>query len=197
MKKALAVSLGLALAILVAGPAFAQMGGAKVGLEGHGLYAFNFNDDDFGSGNEPDNTFGGGGSLVIAFGQIAKLDLGADYLKPELKSASSEKFQLIPVAGTLRIGGTVADALYLYGGGGAGYSFNEYDGTLDDALELEDCFTYHACGGLEICLSPNLALRGEFRYVWMKPDVKEKATGAKESIKLDHMQVRAGLGVYF
>ncbi|HOO77319.1 MAG TPA: outer membrane beta-barrel protein [bacterium] len=195
MRTIIAGIFALAAVCLVAGTAGAQT--PKVGLEAHGLYAFNFNDDDFGSGNEPDNVFGGGGSLVFCLGNFVKLDLGADYFKPESKFSSDMKFQFIPVAGTLRLGGTVAEVLYLYVGGGGGWSFNEYDGPDDDVFELEDSFTYHGCGGAELFLSPQIAIRGEFRYVWMRPDLKFKPSGDKEEIKFDHMQVRAGVAFYF
>ncbi len=91
---------------------------AQVGLDLHGLYAFNFNDDD--DGFNGDNTFGGGASLVFCLGEIVKLDLGGDYLLPENKDDSDVKAQLIPVTGTLRIGVPVDDIAYIYVGGGGG-----------------------------------------------------------------------------
>lgn len=192
----------LTLLALAASPTFAQTdvsGGSTTtkttfGIEAHGLYALRFSDDDL----KTDDVFGGGGGIVIGLGDNVKLDLGADYFKPKNEIDSSLKTQFIPVTGTLRLGGSIAEVVFIYVGGGAGWSFNDADiaPVLDDFV-LENCFTYHACGGLELFLSPQIALRGEFRYVWLRPDVKDELTGDKEEIKFDHMQLRAGLGFYF
>ncbi len=198
--RTLIITLAIA-AVLAAAPAFAQTtasGGSTttkttLGLEAHGLYAIAFNDDDL----KTDDVFGGGGGIVIALGDNVKLDLGGDYLKPENKDISEIKTQFIPVTGTLRLGGSIAEVVFIYVGGGGGWSFNSYDGPGDEYFELEDCFTFHACGGLELFLSPQIALRGEFRYLWLRPDGKDKISGEKEEIKFDHIQLRAGLGVYF
>jgi opacity protein-like surface antigen len=188
-------------AVLASAPAFAQTaesGGSTTtktsfGLEAHGLYALQFSDDDL----KTDDVFGGGGGIVIALGDNVKLDLGADYFKPKNEIDSSLKTQFIPVTGTLRLGGYIAEVVFIYVGGGAGWSFNDVDTTNLDDITLENCFTWHACGGLELFLSPQISLRGEFRYVWLRPDVKEEFTGEKEEVRFDHMQLRAGLGFYF
>jgi hypothetical protein len=189
MKRVGALIFSTALVLFLGTAAMAQ-----VGLDLHGLYAFEFSDDDV---SELDGAFGGGAALVFCLGDVVKLDLGGDYYKPKFKDFSGEKFQFIPITGTLRVGIPIEDTAYLYVGGGAGYSFNEYTGEDDDWIELEDCFTYHACGGAELLFNENIGIRGEFRYIWMKPDVKEKIFGSKEEIKLDHMQVRGGLVFYF
>jgi len=191
MRSMLVAVIGLALAVSVGPAVFAQ----NTGLELHGLYAFGFNDE-IKYGSHADDTFGGGASFVFCLGENVKLDLGGDYFKPEAKNNSDQKAQLIPVTGTLRVG-VPLEMVYLYAGGGAGYSFNEYDGPGDDVLELEDCFTYHACGGGEFMFNENIGLRGEFRYVWLKSEWKEKSSGDKIDVKFDHMQVRAGLMFYF
>jgi len=191
----------LILLALAGGSAFAQTaetGGDAItktmfGIEAHGLYALAFSDDDL----KTDDVFGGGGGIVFALGDNVKLDIGADYFKPKNEHDSALKTQFIPVTGTLRLGGSIADVVFIYVGGGAGWSFNDVDSpNLDDDV-LENCFTFHACGGLELFLSPQIALRGEFRYVWLRPDVKDEFTGDKEEFRFDHMQIRAGLGFYF
>jgi len=93
------------------------------------------------------------------------------------------------VTGTLRIGIPVEDVAFIYGGGGAGYTFIK--DAPDDALD--DSITYHACGGAELFFNENIGVRGEFRYIWLEPEYKN--TNIKE--KLNHMQVRSGLVVYF
>ena len=54
--------------------------------------------------------------------------------------------------------------------------------------------------GGEVALSDSVSLRGEFRYNWLRPDLKwEDWTGAEEKVRinLDHMQVRLGAVLYF
>lgn len=168
----------------------------SVGIDLHGIYGFQFSDDDA----ELEKGWGGGASLVLCLGDYVKLDLGGDYMRPEVKDASKNYVTLIPVTGTLRIGPQLGP-VYIYGGGGAGYSFNglDWENDLDKDFDLEDCFTYHACGGLEVSFteSKQIGIRGEYRYVWMKPDLKYKPTGDKEEWKMDHMQARAGLFINF
>ena len=192
MKKLVCLMAAAALVLLAGSAVWAQ---PKAGLDLHGIYGFNYSDDD----QELEKGWGGGASLVLCLGEFVKLDLGGDYIRPEIKDMKDSYVQMIPVAGTLRIGGNL-DIIYLYVGGGAGYSFNDLDlddSAMEDAVDLEDCFTYHACGGAEIFFSPQIALRGEFRYVWMEPELKVKATGDKEDWNMNHMQARAGINLYF
>ncbi len=163
---------------------------AQVGLDLHGLYAFNFNDDDIA---ELDGTFGGGASLVFCLGDFVKLDLGADYYKPKFKDFSDVKVELIPVAGTLRVGLPIEDVAFIYGGGGAGYTFINWDEKGVSSDVLDGSVSYHACGGAEILFNESIGIRAEFRYIWLKPEVKNTDT----KVKLDHMQVRGGLVLYF
>jgi opacity protein-like surface antigen len=193
MRSIMCLAAAAALALLVGPVAPAQ----NVGLEAHGLYAFNFNDDD-SDGSNADNTFGGGASLVFNLHPNIKLDLGADYYKPENKDDSDVKAQFIPVCATLRVGGKV-ETIFLYAGGGAGYSFNDLDikGLSSSDIEMEDCVIYFGCAGAELGLSDQVVIRGEFRYNWLKPEIKDKRFDVKEDVKFDHMQIRAGLGFYF
>ncbi|MDP8213882.1 MAG: outer membrane beta-barrel protein [Candidatus Euphemobacter frigidus] len=200
MKKFVACLVGVSLVLVLGSVSMAQ---PKAGLEIHGLYGFKFSDKDA----ELEKGWGGGASLVLCLGELVKLDIGGDYIRPEMKDQDGIDFggnyvQLIPVTGTLRIGPNLGP-VYIYGGGGAGYSFNSLDLKKEmnpgDDLELENCFTYHACAGLEVSFTESKAigLRAEFRYMWLKPKLKEKSTGDKESQKLDNMQGRAGLVFYF
>jgi opacity protein-like surface antigen len=196
MKKLMCLALGAAVACFVAATSFAAGGS---GLEVHGLYAFNFNDDDDGS--NLDNAFGGGASFVFNLSDNVKLDLGADYIKPEYKDDSSSKVQFIPVCAALRFGGNL-EQVFLYAGGGAGYSFNDLDtpSTPGVDIDIDDSMVYFACGGAEFNLNEDLYIRGEFRYNWLQPEVKVTAEGwgeDKQDVKCDHMQVRAGLGFNF
>ncbi len=194
MKKWTACLMGAALVLFLCTVAKAQ---PQAGFEFHGLYGFNYSDD-FA---ELENGWGGGASLVFCLGEFVKLDLGGDYIRPKGKDTDDDYVQMIPVTGTLRVGPKIGDIAYIYAGGGAGYSFNSLDtkSNIDDLFELEDSFTYHACGGFELMFTPEqtIGFRGEFRYVWLKPELKTKATGDKEDWKMDHMQVRGGFVVYF
>jgi len=194
MKKMLSILLGISMILCLGSMAPAQ---PSAGLEFHGIYGFNFSDDDL----ELEKGWGGGASFVLCLGDIVKLDLGGDYLRPEVKDAEDNFVQLIPVTATLRIGPKIADMAYLYVGGGAGYSFNslDFEGDADEIFELEDCFTYHGCAGFEVYFDEDqvIGVRGEFRYVWLKPDMKLKATGDKDEWNMDHMQARGGFVVNF
>ncbi len=185
MKKMLALFLGAAMVLSLGTAAMAQ-----VGIDLHGLYGFNFNDDDI---PELDGTFGGGASLVFKLGDYVRLDLGGDYYKPEFKDASDVKIELIPVTGTLRVGIPIEDVAFIYGGGGGGYTFINYDQTGASSDLIDDSVTYHACGGAEILFNESIGIRAEYRYIWLKPEIKDTST----KIKMDHMQVRGGLIFYF
>ena len=196
MKKMLSLLLGISMILCLGSMAPAQ---TKAGLEFHGIYGFNFSDDDLNM--DLDKGWGGGASFVLGLGDFVKLDLGGDYMRIEPKDGDDKDYvQLIPVTGTLRFGPRV-DFAYLYVGGGGGYSFNELnsENDFDQLVEIEDCFTYHACGGFELTFTEDetIGFRGEFRYVWLKPELKEKVTGNKADWKMDHMQVRGGFVVNF
>lgn len=184
--------LGVALILSMGSIAAAQ----SAGLEIHGIYGFQFSDDDA----ELEKGYGGGASFTFCLGEFVKLDLGGDYLHPELKDAEKNYVHLIPVTATLRVGPQLGP-VYLYGGGGAGYSFNilDFEGDIDDDLDLDDCFTYHACAGLEISFNEakQIGIRGEARYVWLEPEIELKPTGEKEDWNMDHIEARAGLFFYF
>jgi opacity protein-like surface antigen len=193
MKKLVCLAVGAACACFAASSSFA----AGSGLEVHGLYAFSFNDDE-SDGSNVDNAFGGGASFVFNLHPNIKLDLGGDYLKVKDKDDSDAKVQLIPVCAALRIGGNL-ETIFLYVGGGAGYSFNSADikGVSSSDADFENSMIYFACGGAEFGLSDSVYIRGEFRYNWLKPEFKVKSMDYSQDIKFDHMQVRAGIGFNF
>lgn len=187
MKRVGALFLSAALALALGTAASAQ-----VGIDLHGIYAFEFSDDDIA---ELDGAFGGGASLVFKLGDFVRLDLGGDYYKPEFKDNSDIKIEMIPVAGTLRVGIPIEEVAFIYAGGGAGYCFNKLDVKGDDDAEdaIEDSVTFHACGGAELLFNENIGIRGEFRYIWLKPELKD----SDDKVELNHMQVRGGLIFYF
>ena len=193
MKKVVVIALVVSLALFLGFSAPAQ---PRVGLEVHGLYGFEFSNDYA----ELDNGWGGGASLVLCLGELVKLDIGGDYIHTKEKNPSNSDVDLIPITATLRVGPQI-DLVYLYVGGGAGYSFNDL-GLIFAGLEpyvLKDCFTYHGCAGCEVSFTSEkqIGLRVEGRYVWMKPEIRTKATGATEDWKMEHFQARAGLIFYF
>jgi len=185
MRKMLALFLGAAMVLSLGTAAMAQ-----VGIDLHGLYAFEFSDDDI---PELEGAFGGGASLVFCLGEYVKLDLGGDYYKPEFKDNKDISIELIPVTGTLRVGVPIEDVAYIYGGGGAGYTFINWDQTGVDDDVLDGSVTYHACGGAEFLFNENIGIRAEYRYIWLKPEIKDTST----KVEMNHMQVRGGLVFYF
>ena len=165
-------------------------------IEGHYLHAFNFRDD-------LENTSGWGGTLIFPLIAGVKVDLGGDWLRPKIKDSGNAKITMIPVTAVLRVGMDLK-LIYLYGGAGIGYSFN--DSETPDSMKaaglkakLEDDIFYCALAGIEVGLVDTLAIRGEFRYNWMRPDLKVTGPGVseKEEVKADHMQLRLGLAVGF
>ena len=197
MRRLVCLAVGVALACWGASAMAEEAAASKVGLEAHGLWAFNFNDDE-DEGSNADDTFGGGASFVFGLHENIKLDIGADYYKPKSDDESDLKAQFIPVCAALRFGGNL-ESVFLYAGGGAGYSFNSLDveGASSSDIDLDDCMVYFACGGAEFNLNEDLYLRGEFRYNWMKPELNVKIADEKFDVKFDHMQLRAGLGFNF
>ena len=165
-------------------------------IEGHYLNAFSFQDD-------LENTSGWGGTLVFPLVAGVKVDLGGDWLRPEIENSGGAKMTMIPVTAVLRVGMDL-ELIYLYGGAGIGYSFN--DSETPDSMkaaglkaDLEDEIFYCGLAGIEVGLVDTLAIRGEFRYNWMRPDFKVTGTGVseKEEVKANHMQLRLGLAVGF
>ena len=137
MKKLLIWTLALGLAAGIAGPAFSQ----TVGLEAHGLYAFNFDGDTDLGKIEPKDSFGFGGTIVLGLTDYLKIDLGIDYLKADLKSpgidgVDSGDITLLPLTVGVRLGQTL-DFAFLYVGGGIGRSFNDASGD-GNWLDLKD-----------------------------------------------------------
>ena len=191
MKKLIRLAMGAACVCLTAGSSFA----VESELEAHGLYAFGFNDDDT-SGDYVENTFGGGAAFVIEPHKNIKLDLGADYFRTEHKLNSDAKYQFIPITAAFRFGSTL-EGIFIYAGAGVGYSFNSYDesGISSSDIDLDDSMIYFACGGAEFGLSEKLYIRGEFRYNWLRPELKW--FGSKVDLEFDHMQMRAGIGYKF
>ena len=60
---------------------------------------------------------------------------------------------------------------------------------------------YFGSAGAQFKLSEMICLRAEFRYNWLKPKLRYKplfsTVDQEGDLKLDHMQVRAGLAFYF
>ncbi len=197
MKRILTITLALGMAVLAAGPAFSQ----TVGIEAHGLYAFEFDGDLGGDDLDLDDSFGGGGAIVFSAADYLKFDLGIDYLKADLKDSGipaldGGDIELLPITIGARVGQPF-DFGFLYVGGGIGYSYNDASGK-GNWVDLKDCITYYACLGAEIGLTESLVLRPEMRYNWLKPELEIGLfDGVKEDWKLDHFQARLGLGVYF
>ncbi len=197
MKRILTITAACGVMALTAAPAFSQ-----VGLEIHGLYAFNFDAEIGGVEIEPDDVFGGGASVVFKLGRVGRIDLGGDYLRTTVGGAVSNDVTLIPVTAALRLGVPIKEALFLYVGGGAGWSFNDIDSRF---VKLKDGLVYFGCGGIEVNLGAAVALRGEFRYLWHNPDIEFRAGeiglteqfGRSTDFQLDHMQARAGLVFWF
>ena len=165
-------------------------------FEGHYLNAFSFQDD-------LENTSGWGGSLIFPLVAGVKIDLGGDWLRPEIENSGNAKITMIPVTAVLRAGIDL-ELVYLYVGAGIGYSFN--DSETPDIMkaaglkaDLDDEVFYCGLLGLEVGLVDTLAVRGEFRYNLMRPDFKVTGPGVseKDEIKADHMQIRLGLAVGF
>lgn len=177
----------------------AYYAGGRVGLALHGIFVPGFSgkmrdltwggvgdlDMDF------DRTFGGGASLVFPLGELGRFDIGADFLPHKWKEDSRLKIRMIPVTAAFRLGVPLGDILFLYGGGGGGYSFNEFK--VPGFSESGGDFIYFACGGVEIQLSPEISLRGEGRYYWHEYDAFEDLA----SVKLDHFQMRTGMVFWF
>lgn len=198
MKKLFLIILALGMAAGIALPAYSQ----TFGIEGHLLYAFEFDGDLSGETIEPKDSFGGGGALIFAPSPFLKFDLGVDYLKPKIKNydipeLSGSKIEMLPLTLGFRVGPSI-EPVFLYVGAGIGYSYNDASGG-GDWLTLKDCWTYYACLGAELFLTDNLVLRPELRYNWLKPELQVGLFDgkAKEDWKLDHFQGRLGLGLYF
>ena len=168
-----------------------------IGIEGHYLHAFAFQDNDL------KDTSGWGGSLIFPLVAGVKIDLGGDWLQPEIKNSGNAKITMIPVTAVLRAGIDL-ELVYLYAGAGIGYSFN--DSETPESMkaaglkaDLNDEVFYCGLLGLEVGLVDTLAVRGEFRYNLMRPDFKVTGPGVseKDEIKADHIQIRLGLALGF
>lgn len=188
MKKLTAVFFGLAIFGL-AGSARAQFG-----LEAHGLYTFEYSHDDLDTIEE----FGGGGGLTWKIIKWFRLDLAADYYRPRTRCPVSEdqgKIRFVPVTIGAAVGGPVTDCLFLYLGGGTGWSFNSASG---DEMEAKDCLVWYTAATLEYLFTGNLSLQLQYRYTFIEPDIKNKPMDMlSKDVSFDHMEARIGLAFYF
>ncbi|MFH1039456.1 MAG: outer membrane beta-barrel protein [PVC group bacterium] len=201
MKRLVLWSLGMFVMAGIAGPAFTQ----TFGITASGLYAFEFSGDLKPGELKPEDAFGGGLALVCAVTPYLKVDLGVDYLNPDIKDTESDDIELLPVTVAVRAGPTF-EPVFLYAGLGIGYSYNKYSGgSTGYFTTLKDSMIYFACLGAEISLTEYLILRPEFRYNMLSPELVYETfipnqgfvTVDKEDWELDHLQFRLGLGVYF
>gem|GEM_PF-528476 len=167
----------------------------RVGLALHGIFIPKFSAEvqpDGGGSFDFDmaRVLGGGAAFIFPLGEVGRFDIGADYLPMKWDEDSSVKIRMIPVYVALRFGIPLTDTVFIYGGGGGGYSFNEYRGP--GFSERGDDFVYFACGGVEVLLTNEIGLRAEGRKYWHKYEVVDDV-----DLKLDHFQVRAGIVFWF
>jgi len=201
MKRLVIWSLGILVMAGITCPAFTQ----TFGIKATGMYAFEFSGDLKPGEAKPEDTFGGGLAIFCAVTPYLKLDLGVDYLNPDIKDMDTAEIELLPVTFSVR-GGPNIGPVFLYAGGGIGYSYNKYSGGSSAYwITLKDCPIYFACLGAEISLTEYLFIQPEFRYNWLSPDLKYEKFIAdqgwvpadEDDWELDHLQFRLSLGVGF
>lgn len=178
-------------------------GRGQIGLALGGAYVPSFSGELRVLGQRVDDVdfaqvFGGGGALVFLIGEMGRIDIGADYLPMKLRDDSRVKIQMIPVTASIRLGAPVTDALFIYGGGGGGYSFDRFKAPADPEFgdpavsESGGDIVYFACGGVEIRFTNELGLRGEGRYYWHKYEIFDDI-----EVVLNHFQARVGVTLWF
>lgn len=156
----------------------------------HGFYIFQV-DGHYEKGWDVSMADSGGlgGSVSIWISPNLIFDGGLDYLWFSPNNFSVDNIWLFPGTVGLRGGGFIAENMFIYAGGGIGITGGWTDRS---GINMDYTWLYYACGGLELRLSPWVALRPEFRYTWCNPNI-DWDDGPDYSIRLDHMQIRGGL----
>lgn len=161
-----------------------------------GLYGAWWDTDDLDAG------YGGGAKLKIAVAGTVALEVRASYI-PEFdaEDASFEDFAVVPVEAGLVVDVPLGEALTLYVGGGGGYYVTpEFESKVADAdslepdIDLDDVFGYYGVGGVEINLSPAIALFAEAQYRVVEVDEADIDDETVEvDLKLTGVAANAGL----
>ena len=170
----------------------------RIQLGFHGIYIFGVDghyQKDVGWNVNMSDSAGWAGNFSIWMSPNLILDSELDYLwfKVNDPQFSVDNISLMPVTVGLRLGGTLANTVFLYAGGGLGITGGW---TEKSGINCDYSWTYYACAGLELPFSPWVSLRPEFRYVWCNPDL-DWTDGQEYAFRLDHMQIRAGLVLNF
>lgn len=199
MKKLLALIAAISFSLLANLSVSAQPS-HQVGIELNGIFIPQFTaKENFRRGKtdkgDINSALGGGAAVVFRMSDLIRLGVGFDYLPLRFKD-SDAKVDMIPVTGTFRLGGLVDDMLYLYGGAGLGISFNKVTWPTGYS-DSGNCWIIYLCGGAEISLNEEIALRGEVRYSWAKQELDYGGWTGKSDLHLDHLQLRAGLIIWF
>lgn len=201
--------LGLILVLLLAF-SVAPRSRAQIGFEAHGLYGFEFNGDSASLGDlQVKSGAGGGASFFFSFIPAVRVEAGVDYIKTKVRELDDSELRLVPLTAAIRVGFNL-DALYLYLGGGAGYSLGKLypRAAAEEAWaelgkyepDLSNDPIYFALAGAELVLSENFGVRVEYRYNRLRTHLTWqdwRGFEEKEKFNLDHQQARAGLVVYF
>ncbi|HOO77320.1 MAG TPA: outer membrane beta-barrel protein [bacterium] len=188
----------LAVTVLAAGLLVFAAGSvpAQVGVEAHGLYTFEYSNADISTNEE----FGGGASLAWKICPYFRIDAGADYYGPKVRGCQYApddlRAEFIPVTIGAGVGGFITEGFYLFMGGGTGWSFNHLK--HGDGSDLKDGIVWFAYGMLEFFLTDNLALQAQYRYTWLRADLKNLDFDLEhKDLNFDHMEARLGLAFYF
>ena len=120
------------------------------------------------------------------------------------------EFQQIPILLTARFHLWHPDNWFnLYGGGGVGYYFNDFDvsGDLSGiipppgySLSLDNSFGAHVAAGFEGFITNNWCINADVKYIWNEAEYSESVPGffsPRESINLDALVFGIGFKYYF
>ncbi len=182
----------------------------QVGFEFHGLQAFRFDGETAVLGDHRvRDRMGAGASFFFSFIPEVRVEAGCDWIETRDRDLGDSKLRIAPLTAALR-GGYNFGPLYLYLGGGAGYTLGKLYPSREAYQEwaeigryepgLDNSPIYFALAGAEVVLSERWGIRVEYRYNWLRTKFTYqdwRGFQEKEKINLDHQQVRAGLAVYF
>jgi opacity protein-like surface antigen len=120
----------------------------KIG--GHGAYS--------NSGDIEDQELGYGAQIGAQVNETLSLEVSGTLFED-----FDGELEITTVAATARLGGTMAEGVHMYLGGGASYNMFDYEAFEDP----DDEVGYHACGGVEFVMGENVEIFGEYRYTWV------------------------------
>jgi hypothetical protein len=147
------------------------MAEAQVRIGGHIGYAMN---QDLEVGNAEadfEDAFAYGAQFMHRANEAMSLEVSGTRFSTEVDEIDETEMDIITFAVSLRLGGSPAEGVFLYAGGGGNY--NIFDSDYYD--DYEDEFGWHFCLGFELPINETAQFFSDFRMTYITLDDEVEA----------------------